>query len=276
MLNLPHNFLKNITELEFISSFLYDLFDFNLLFRSFPRLKQINYIFPCLLSNNKIFLTKSMIMSTFFICSSLKNAESDISIQAYAQFDSFYCQDALCMFRIKSVVGRFFTTHLYGGFHSMEICLHRLCLIPPAAWLEDLWWFADMSSTELEAHLNKYWFNIYLYQECLSVVKVTTHLSTITITSTLQCPQSTVALLHHILHSNLLPCTATSLNLTHTSSTIVHHLQSALSHNHQLICWRTTDCSLSLRTRPLPLPFSFLQWKSKNPFFFHSLQWKHH
>ena len=116
MLKLPHNFLKNITELEFTSSLLYDLFDFNLLFRFFPRLKQINYIFPYLLSNNKSFLTKSMIMSTFFICSSLKNAESDISIQAYAQFASFYCEDALCMFRIKSVVGRFFTTHLYGGF----------------------------------------------------------------------------------------------------------------------------------------------------------------
>ena len=64
----------------------------------------------------------------------------------------------------------------------------------------------------------------------------------------------TVALLYHILHHNLLPCTVTSLNLTHTSSTIVHHLLPALSHNHQLICWRITDCSLFLRTRSSPIP----------------------
>ena len=140
--------------------------------------------------------------------------------------------------------------------------MRMLCSkLPLVLLLEDLSWFADMSYTALEDHAHNYWYNPYT-QECLSVVNLTAHLTTITITSTLHCPQSTVTLLYHILHHNLLPCTVTSLNLTHTSSTIVHHLLPALSHNHQLICWRITDCSLFLRTRSSPSPLSFLQWKA--------------
>ena len=120
--------------------------------------------------------------------------------------------------------------------------------------LEDLSWFADMSITALEDHAHNYWYNPYTHQECLSVVNLTAHLTTITITSTLHCPQSTVALLYHILLHNLLPCTVTSLNFTHTSSTIVHHLLPALSHNYQPICWRKTNSSLFLRTRSSPIP----------------------
>ena len=140
---------------------------------------------------------------------------------------------------------------------------------PLVLLLEDLRWFADMSSTALKDHAHNYWYNPYTHQECLSVVNLTAHLTTITITSTLHCPQSTVTLLYHTLHHNLLPCTVTSLNLTHTSSTIVHHLLPALSHNHQLICWRITDCSLFLRTRYSPSPLSFLQWKASLRKLFH-------
>ena len=120
--------------------------------------------------------------------------------------------------------------------------------------MQDLSWFADMSSTSTRRPCTQLLVQSLHTSECLSVVNLTAHLTTITITSTLHCPQSTVALLYHILHHNLLPCTVTSLNLTHTSSTIVHHLLPALSHNHQLICWRITDCSLFLRTQSSPIP----------------------
>ena len=175
----------------------------------------------------------------------------------YAESTFFYARltrAVVCFFRVKSIVGRYFTTY-EEQYNFMPIMIMRmLCSkLPLVLLLEDLSWFADMSSTALEDHAHNYWYNPYT-QECLSVVNLTAHLTTITITSTLHCPQSTVALLYHILHHNLLPCTVTSLNLTHTSSTIVHHLLPALSHNHQLICWRITDCSLFLRTRSSPIP----------------------
>ena len=131
--------------------------------------------------------------------------------------------------------------------------------------IAEWFWFANMSPTELEDIAHNYLYNPYLH---LGVVNLlTAHLITITITSTLHCPQSTVALLYHILHHNLLPCTVTSLNLTHTSSTIVHHLLPA--NNHQLICWRITDCSLFLRAPSSPIPLSFLQWKASPKKWFH-------
>ena len=121
------------------------------------------------------------------------------------------------------------------------LCPHSLCSL--AVWYESLSWFADMTFAELEYHADQYWYNPYT-QEYLNVINLTAHLSTITITSTLRCP---VTLLHHILDTNLLPCTVTFLNLTHTRSTIVQHLHAicSLSHSHQLICWRITNCSLS-------------------------------
>ena len=174
----------------------------------------------------------------------------------YAESTVFYTQlskAAVCFFRVKSIVGRYFTTYYVDKILCQ--CMRMLCSkLPPVLLLEDLSWFADMSSTALEDHAHNYWYNPYTHQECLSVVNLTAHLTTITITSTLHCPQSTVALLYHILHHNLLLCTVTSLNLTHTSSAIVHHLLLALSHNHQLIYWRITDCSLFLRTRSSPIP----------------------
>ena len=119
---------------------------------------------------------------------------------------------AVCFFRVKSIVGRYFTTY---EDEYVIIIMHMLCSkLPLTVLLEDLNWFAEMSSTALEDHAHNYWYNPYT-QECLSVVNLTAHLTTITITSTLHCPKSTVALLHHILHHNLLPCTVTSLNLTH-------------------------------------------------------------
>ena len=259
MLKLPQSFLENVV--EFIYSHReYSYVDLNLLWKM-PRLKKVIML---LSSMSNIFLSKNDILSISIICSSLQNTKISMYANKSTFFHARLTRAAVCFFRVKSIVGRYFTTYEEQYMMNfMPIMIMRmLCSkLPPVLLLEDLSWFADMSYTALEDHVHNYWYNPYT-QECLSVVSLTAHLTTITITSTLHCPQSTVTLLYHILHHNLLPCTVTSLNLTHTSSTIVHHLLPALSHNHQLICWRITDCSLFLRTRSSPIPLSFLQWKA--------------
>ena len=245
MLTLPQSFLENVVELTYFHDErpYVDLNNYLLckMWKKMSRLKTV--IMPS--RYDWILLSKNDILSISIICSSLQNTK----ISMYARSSIFYTQlnkAAVCFFRVKSIVGRCFTTY-YD--HESFAGMHMLCSkLPLVLLLEDLNWFADMYSTALEDHAHNYWYNPYT-QECLSVVNLTAHLTTITITSTLQCPQSTVALLYHILHHSLLPCTVTSLNLTQTSSTIVHHLLPALSHNHQLICWRITDCSLFLRIR---------------------------
>ena len=260
MLTLPQSFLENVVEFTYLHhEYLY--VDLNLLCKKMPKLETV---IMSLSSMPESLLSKNEILSISIICSSLQNTK----ISMYAESTFFYTQfskAAVCFFRVKSIVGRYFTTY-YNFMPGMRMLCSKL---PPVLLLEDLSWFADMSSTALEDHAHNYWYNPYTHQECLSVVNLTAHLTTITITSTLHCPQSTVTLLYHILHHNLLPCTVTSLNLTHTSSTIVHHLLPALSHNHQLICWRITDCSLFLRTRYSPSPLSFLQWKASLRKLFH-------
>ena len=261
MLKLPQSFLENVVELTFYSYDEYSYADLNLLWKKMPRLETVVYT-SSKLRYDEIFLSKHYILSISNICSSLQNT----NISMYAMSIIFYQhlgKAAVCFFRVKTIVGRYFTTYT-GQYNNIMpgMTMRMLCSkLPLVLLLEDLSWFADMSYTALEDHAHNYWYNPYT-QECLSVVNLTAHLTTITITSTLHCPQSTVTLLYHILHHNLLPCTVTSLNLTHTSSTIVHHLLPALSHNHQLICWRITDCSLFLRTRSSPSPLSFLQWKA--------------
>ena len=274
MLTLPQSFLENVIVLTYMYSHEeHSYADLNLIckvWKKMPRLEEVVYNLTdshykfLNLRRDGISLSKNDILSIFIICFSLQNTK--ISIYTYSRF--FYDQlskAAICFFRIKSLVGRYFTT-----YNEYDHCIYfyMICSkLPLVLLLEDLSWFADMSSTALEDHAYNYWYNPYT-QECLSVVNLTAHLTTITITSTLHCPQSTVTLLYHILHHNLLPCTVTSLNLTHTRSTTVLHLLPALSHNHQLICWRITDCSLFLRTQYSPIPLSFLQWKSspKNRF----------
>ena len=121
--------------------------------------------------------------------------------------------------------------------------MRMLCSkLPLVLLLEDLSWFADMSSTALEDHAHNYWYNPYTHQECLSVVNLTAHLTTITITSTLHCPQSTVALLYHILHHNLLPCCNLSQphphQLNHRPSSLTSSLTQPPAHlleNNQLL-----------------------------------------
>ena len=246
MLTLPQSFLENVV--EFIYLHLENSYaDLNLLckvWKKMPRLETVIMLSPFMSS---ILLTKNDILSISIICSSLQNTK----ISMYTKSHILLSKAAICFFRVKSIVGHYFTTYEDNYNKSFMSCM-IVCMLcsklPLTVLLEDLSWFADMSSTALEDHAHNYWYNPYT-QECLSVVNLTAHLTTITITSTLHCPQSTVSLLYHILHHNLLPCTVTSLNLTHTSSTIVHHLLPALLHNHQLICWRITDCSLFLRIR---------------------------
>ena len=257
MLKLPQSFLENVTVLTYLHS-KHSYTELNLLckiWKNMPRLETVK----CNLNNchnsnylrhDGILLSKNDVLSISIICSSLQNTK----ISMYTHYNIFYNKlgkAAVCFFRVKSIVGRYFT--IYQGSHGAGMQMHCLKL-PPVLLLEDLSWFADMSSTALNDHAHNYWYNSYTHQECLSVVNLTAHLTTITITSTLHCPQSTVALLYHILHHNLLPCTVTSLSLTHTNSTIVHHLLPALSHNYQLICWRKTNSSLFLRTRSSPIP----------------------
>ena len=260
MLKLPQSFSENVVELMYLHHE-YSYAVINLLckvWKRMPRLETVVYK----LRHHEIFLSKNDILSISIICYSLRNTK----ISMYARYSIYHImlhKDVVCFFRVKSIVGRYFTTYEDDYNEILPATIMRmLCSqLPPVILLEDLSWFADMSYTALKYHAHNYWYNPYT-QECLSVVSLTAHLTTITITSTLHCPQSTVALLYHILHHSLLPCTVTSLNLTHTSSAIVHHLLLALSHNHQLIYWRITDCSLFLRTRSSPSPLSFLQWKA--------------
>ena len=276
MLTLPQSFLDNVVELSYKHN-KYSYADLNLLScKIWKKMSRLEKVVMLLINRSNNFFSKNEILSISIICSSLQNTK----ISMYARFIVLYKQlskAAICFFRVKSIVGRYFTTYTeqYNNIMPvMNMHMHYTVMqmhcskLPLVLLLEDLSWFADMSSTALEDHVHNYWYNPYTHQECLCVVNLTAHLTTITITSTLHCPQSTVALLYHILHHSLLPCTVTSLNLTHTSSTIVHHLLPALSHNHQLICWRITDCSLFLRTQYSPIPLSFLQWKSspKNRF----------
>ena len=250
MLTLPQSFLENVVEFIY-SHHEYLYVDLNVLCKVWKKMPRLETVIMSLLYSSmsfprQNFLPKTDILSIFIICSSLQNTKISIYVRSMQ-----LSKAAVCFFRVKSIVGRYFTTY---EDEYVIIIMHMLCSkLPLTVLLEDLNWFAEMSSTALEDHAHNYWYNPYT-QECLSVVNLTAHLTTITITSTLHCPKSTVALLHHILHHNLLPCTVTSLNLTHTSSTIVHHLLPALSHNHQLICWRKTDCSLFLRTQSSPIP----------------------
>ena len=253
MLKLPQSFSENVVELMYLHHE-YSYAVINLLckvWKKMPRLETVVYK----LRHHEIFLSKNDILSISIICYSLRNTK----ISMYARYSIYHImlhKDVVCFFRVKSIVGRYFTTYEDDYNEILPATIMRmLCSqLPPVILLEDLSWFADMSYTALKYHAHNYWYNPYTHQECLSVVNLTAHLTTITITSTLHCPQSTVTLLYHILHHNLQPCTVTSLNLTHTSSTIVRHLLPALSHNHQLICWRITDCSLFLRTRSSPIP----------------------
>ena len=244
ILTLPQNFLENVVEFIYFHC-KYSYVDLNLLckiWKKMPRLETVIMLSSNISAN---LFSKNDIPLISIICSSLQNTK----IWMYTRSMQF-SKAAVCFFRVKSIVGRYFTTYKEQYMQVRMLCSR----LPLVLLLEDLSWFADMSSTTLEDHAHNYWYNPYTHQECLSVVNLTAHLTTITITSTLHCPQSTVTLLYHILHHNLLPCTVTSLNLTHTSSTIVHHLLPALSHNHQLICWRITDCSLFLRTQSSPIP----------------------
>ena len=258
MLKLPQSFLENVVEFIYLHHE-YSYVDLNLLCKIWKKMPRLGTVIMTLSFKSRSLLSKNEILSISIICSSLQNTK----ISMYARCSIYHIimlhKAAVRFFRVKSIVGRYFTT--YYDHYNMQIMTMLCSKLPLTVLLEDLSWFADMSYTALEDHAHNYWYNPYT-QECLSVVNLTAHLTTITITSTLHCPQSTVALLYHILHHNLLPCTVTSLNLTHTSSTIVHHLLPALSHNHQLICWRITDCSLFLRTRSSPIPLSFLQWKA--------------
>ena len=248
MLNLPHNVLENVIELFIKYDNLYA--NLNLLCRiweKMPSLKvvQLGDLFTVV--SGEIFLSKQNILSVFTLYSSLQNRDILMLFNFTIVERTFMRKATVWFFVLKSTDGdhRLVDYNEEGRHLNLRIlCPHSLC--PPAVWYETLSWFADMTFAELKYHAYQYWYNPYT-QESLNVVNLTAHLSTITLTSTLQCPQPTASLLHHILHSNLLPCTATSLNLTHTSSTIIHHLQSAFSHNHQLICLKT-DCSLSLRT----------------------------
>ena len=251
VMKLPQSFLENVVELICLHHE-HSYVDLNVLrkvWKKMSRLKTI--IMPLSLS----FLSINDILSISNTSPSLQNTKISMYTRSSVSYRHL-SKAAACFFRVKSIVGRYFTTYeeQYNEiFPTMTI--RMLCSkLPLVILLEDLSWFADMSSTALEDHAHNYWYNPYPHQECLSVVNLTAHLTTITITSTRHCPQSTVALLYHILHHNLLPCTVTSLNLTHTSSTVVHHLLPALSHNHQLICWRITDCSLFLRTQSSPIP----------------------
>ena len=266
MLKLPQSFLENVVLLTNLHhEYTYVHVDLNLLCKVWKKMLRLETIITSLSSMPGILLSKNDILSISIICSSLQNTKISMYARSAIHHREF-SKAALCFFRVRSIVGRYFITFEYHyivyNIILPVMSMRMLCSkLPLTVLLEDLSWFADMSSTALEDHAHNYWYNPYT-QECLSVVNLTAHLTTITITSTLHCPQSTVALLYHILHHNLLPCTVTSLNLTHTSSTIVHHLLPALSHNHQLICWRITDCSLFLRTRSSPSPLSFLQWKA--------------
>ena len=249
ILTLPQNILENVVKLTYLL-YEHSYADLNVLCKIWKKMPRLKKVIMSLSSMSRILLSKNDILSISIICSSLQNTK----ISMYAESIIHHTQlskAAVCFFRIKSIVGRYFTT--YGEQYNMQIMRMLCSKLPLVLLLEDLSWFADMSSTALEDHAHNYWYNPYT-QECLSVVNLSAHLTTITITSTLHCPQSTVTLLYHILHHNLLPCTVTSLNLTHTSSTIVHHLLPALSHNHQLICWRITDCSLFLRIRSTLIP----------------------
>ena len=246
MLTLPQNFLENVVELTYLHHE-HVYVDLNLLCKIWKRLEKVLYT----RLHDEIFLSKNEILSISIICSSLQNTKIPMYVRSTVFSTKFSKAASVCFFRVKSIVGRYFTT--YTDHESCTVMHMHCSKLPPVLLLEDLSWFVDMSFTTLEDHAHNYWYNPYT-QECLSVVNLTAHLTTITITSTLHCPQSTVALLYHILHHNLLPCTVTSLNLTHTSSTIVHHLLPTLSHNHQLICLRITNCSLFLRTRSSPIP----------------------
>ena len=253
MLTLPQSFLENVVELTYLNGE-YSYVDLNVLCKVWKKMPRLGTVIMPSSDMSRILLSKNDILSISILYSSLQNTKLSMYVRSFVMYIQL-SQAAVCFFRVKSIVGRYFTTYEDDYDEILPAMIMRmLCSkLPLTVLLEDLSWFADMSYTALEDHAHNYWYNPYT-QECLSVVNLTAHLTTITITSTLHCPQSTVTLLYHILHHNLLPCTVTSLNLTHTSSTIVHHLLPALSHNHQLICWRKTDCSLFLRTQSSPIP----------------------
>ena len=184
MLTLPQNILENVVELMYLH-YEYSYVYLNVLWlckiwKKMSRLKTV--IMP---SSNFLF-SKNEILSISFICSSLQSTQ----ISMYAGSTFFYTQfskAAVCFFRVKSIVGRYFTTYYDHESHTV---MQMHCLkLPPVLMLEDLSWFADLSITELKDHAHNYWYNPYTHQECLSVVNLTAHLTTITITSTLHCPQ---------------------------------------------------------------------------------------
>ena len=253
MLKLPQSFLENVVVLTYLHHEHFYVY-LNVLCKVWKKMPRLGTVIMPSSSMSSSLLSKNDILSISIICSSLQNTKISMYARSIVSYRHL-SKAAVCFFRVKSIVGRYFTTYT-EQYNFMPIMIMRmLCSkLPPVLLLEDLSWFADISYTALEDHAHNYWYNPYTHQECLSVVNLTAHLTTITITSTLHCPQSTVTLLYHILLHNLLPCTVTSLNFTHTSSTIVHHLLPALSHNYQPICWRKTNSSLFLRTRSSPIP----------------------
>ena len=277
MLKLPKSFLEIVP----IFSFFHDchtytsLYLLGMVWAMFPNLIAIEYNLSPPFINSTLFhrsdgllLSVNDIWSLFLIIFFFR--DTGIFVYTHSCFNFHYLSETVVwFFWVRSYMNchdltiSYVEYSLWFGYVRFYMSCRRI-LSPEV--IAEWFWFANMSPTELEDIAHNYLYNPYLH---LSVVNLTAHLTTITITSTLHCPQSTVALLYHIFHHSLLPCTVTSLNLTHTSSTIVHHLLPALSHNHQLICWRITDCSLFLRAPSSPIPLSFLQWKALPKKWFH-------
>ena len=277
MLKLPKSFLEIVP----IFSFFHDchtytsLYLLGMVWAMFPNLIAIEYNLSPPFINSTLFhrsdgllLSVNDIWSLFLIIFFFR--DTGIFVYTHSCFNFHYLSETVVwFFWVRSYMNchdltiSYVEYSLWFGYVRFYMSCRRI-LSPEV--IAEWFWFANMSPTELEDIAHNYLYNPYLH---LSVVNLTAHLTTITITSTLHCPQSTVTLLYHIFHHSLLPCTVTSLNLTHTSSTIVHHLLPALSHNHQLICWRITDCSLFLRAPSSPIPLSFLQWKALPKKWFH-------
>ena len=277
MLELPQSFLENVHVLSYVHDSCSYAADSNLLclvWARMPNLIGVEYNLSPPFHNSTFFyrrdgllLSVNDIWSLFF--TSWFFRDTGIAVYTRSHFPFHY---------ISATVVQYFWLRSYMNCQELKI----LSYITPAPWcvgfdngdvqflmcctnnmfsielFAEWFWFASKSPTDLEEIAHNYYYNPHLH---LDAVSLTTHLTAITITG-LNCPQSTVALLNYVLHSNLLPSTATSFNLTHTTSTIIHHLLTALSRNHQLFCWRITDCSLLLRTLSHPVPLSFLRWKS--------------
>ena len=139
MLKLPQSFLESVVEFNYnYDKHSYNI-DLNLLCKVWEKMLSLETVIMSI-RHTKVLLSKNDILSISITCLSLQSTQ----ISMYVRPIVFYMQlskAAVCFFRVKSIVGRYFTTCESWIFYCSEIHCSKL---PPVLLFEDLSWFADI------------------------------------------------------------------------------------------------------------------------------------